>query len=382
MPNDKTTIRLLIAISVRHGYQRDTIEGITQYCHRHPGWTLLHDLDAEPSVELLRHMAGKFDAVIAECYDKTFLEELAGLRQPTVLVNQLQHTPCPLPSCWVDITRATEMAVEHFQDLGFRDFTAFHLHFPSRADLFHRAVVARGGRFHPCPEIDPDPANREEMRPHMDAWLQRLPKPIGVLGANITAARYLVTTATECGFQVPDDLAVLALGYDSLLSQLTEPPLSTIDLNNRQVGFEATRIVWDLLHGRAGSGIEVPIEPKGVIQRQSTDTHAIDDPTTLDALQYIRENAVHGATVNDVLRAVPVSRSTLERNLRRYLTRSIHGQILHVRLQQARDMLRNTDLPVVDIAHRCGFGHRSRLHEQFRRRFGQTPHQFRRQNPS
>jgi AraC-like DNA-binding protein len=53
--------------------------------------------------------------------------------------------------------------------------------------------------------------------------------------------------------------------------------------------------------------------------RRSTDELAIDDPLIAAAARYIRENACRGATVQEVLRQVPMSRTVLEQKFRRYL---------------------------------------------------------------
>jgi LacI family transcriptional regulator len=48
------------------------------------------------------------------------------------------------------------------------------------------------------------------------------------------------------------------------------------------------------------------VSPLGITIRRSTDELAIDDPL-IAAARYIRENACRGATVQEVLRLVPLS---------------------------------------------------------------------------
>jgi AraC family transcriptional regulator len=48
-----------------------------------------------------------------------------------------------------------------------------------------------------------------------------------------------------------------------------------------------------------------------------------------------------------------------------------------VRLEEARVLLNDTDLPVAAIAARCGFSHAQHLSTSFRRDTGLTPSQFR-----
>jgi AraC-like DNA-binding protein len=53
---------------------------------------------------------------------------------------------------------------------------------------------------------------------------------------------------------------------------------------------------------------------------------------------------------------------------------------MELRLGRARDLLRNVrlyDLPVTEVAARCGFADPSHFARRFRGRFGQSPVQFR-----
>jgi len=55
-------------------------------------------------------------------------------------------------------------------------------------------------------------------------------------------------------------------------------------------------------------------------------------------------------------------------------------RLMELRLGRARDLLRNVrlyDLPVTEVAARCGFADPSHFARRFRRRFGQSPVQFR-----
>jgi len=81
--------------------------------------------------------------------------------------------------------------------------------------------------------------------------------------------------------------------------------------------------------------------------------------------------------VDDVLRAAPMSRSSLERGLRKALGRSPRDELLRVRLEGARRLLAETDLKLSAVAQRSGFRHAQRLCERFRAAFGETPGRYR-----
>ena len=104
---------------------------------------------------------------------------------------------------------------------------------------------------------------------------------------------------------------------------------------------------------------------------------AVEDEMIAAALQLIRENACSGIRVADVLDAVPVSRSKLERDFRDLLGRSPNAEIRRVQLDRVRQLLVETDLNLAALAAHTGFTRAEYLHV-FKEEFGQTPGQFRR----
>jgi LacI family transcriptional regulator len=148
--------------------------------------------------------------------------------------------------------------------------------------------------------------------------------------------------------------------------------------NAELVGFRAAELLSDLMDRKQPPQREYLIPPLGVATRQSTDVVAIDDPEISAALRYIREHACRGISVKDVLANVPVSRSTLERQMRKYLKRSPQQEIRSVQLKRARELLAATDLSMQQIAHRCGFIHPEYMHVVFRRELKMTPGEYRR----
>ena len=86
--------------------------------------------------------------------------------------------------------------------------------------------------------------------------------------------------------------------------------------------------------------------------------------------------------MEEVVRNNLVSRSTLERQVRKYLGRTPQEEIRYVQVKRVRELLLTTDLPAERIATLCGFEHPEYMHVVFKRITGTTPGEFRRQaNP-
>jgi LacI family transcriptional regulator len=116
----------------------------------------------------------------------------------------------------------------------------------------------------------------------------------------------------------------------------------------------------------------------GIAIRQSTDVLAIDDPDVAAAVRYIREHACRGAVVDDILRAVPVSRSILERRFRKALDCSPQALIRRTQLKRVKQLLVDTDLPLAKISELAGFKHHEHMCTVFKREVGDSPGAYRR----
>ena len=75
----------------------------------------------------------------------------------------------------------------------------------------------------------------------------------------------------------------------------------------------------------------------------------------------------------ELARLADLSLRQLERLFRRHLGRSLGEHYLGLRLDRARDLLRQTSLSVLETALACGFSSASHFSRSYRRRFGQAP---------
>jgi LacI family transcriptional regulator len=96
------------------------------------------------------------------------------------------------------------------------------------------------------------------------------------------------------------------------------------------------------------------------------------------AVQFIREHACRPISVAGVLRRLSVSRASLEPRFRDVLGRTIHQEIHRVRIERARMLLAETDLPIKQIARQTGFKTVQYLTRAFGRLAGEPPAAFRR----
>ena len=99
----------------------------------------------------------------------------------------------------------------------------------------------------------------------------------------------------------------------------------------------------------------------------------IADEKLLRVLRRMEGNIEAPQSRAELARIVGVSVRQLERLFRRHLGHGIHRQYSSMRLERARQLLRETTLPVLDVAIATGFSSSSQFARAYKRTFGEPP---------
>lgn len=211
------------------------------------------------------------------------------------------------------------------------------------------------------------------------AFLKESPKPVGILAMNDRVGTWAVHWATQLGFAIPEQVAVLGVG-DSDLSRLCSPPMSTIRLQSDEIGFQAAQLLHQILLGEAKSKRDLDFPPLRIVLRESTMGPQRSAITDIDrAIQFIEEKACDGIRTQDVANEVRISLRALEQEFKKSVGRTIGSLIQEIRLNRAKHLLETTDLSTQRIASMIGFTHYSCLNRMTARTLGMTPIQYRKQ---
>jgi LacI family transcriptional regulator len=174
-------------------------------------------------------------------------------------------------------------------------------------------------------------------------------------------------------------VAILGGDYDELLSDASHPALSGILTPAQQIGYQAAKLLHQQIQGKKVLQKDTFITSGKVVERLSTEVLAIDDPQTLQAIQYLQAHACENITVDDILRKVPMARRALERKFKSLLGRSPAKEICHIRIQRARKLLAETNLSMQDIAEACGYTSYTYLGNVFKKETGISPGLYRKE---
>ncbi len=98
------------------------------------------------------------------------------------------------------------------------------------------------------------------------------------------------------------------------------------------------------------------------------------------ARQYIEKNFAKNLKLDEVARANGFSASVFGRGLKSVMGMGFSAYLRKVRLDQAKKLLRSTQLPIQQISLECGFGNLQYFFDLFKRSTGNTPQEFRAKN--
>ncbi len=377
----KRHVALIIETSGVYG--RTVLSGIIRYMRVHESWSVFleqRDLRKQPPSWLDTWQG---DGIISRATTPRLAQAIQCTGVPLVELTD-RHGESLLPQVRSDDAAIGRMGAEHLLERGFNRFAfcGFSREAWSRRreEAFKATVLERSGvdcQVYNSPWHGPAANSWDEERSQLESWLASCETPLGILACNDVRGQHIHEACANLGMSVPEQVAILGVDNDDLICRLCTPPLSSVMPNAEAVGFRAAETLAKLMDGQQDVQPVSLLPPIGIATRQSTDVVAINDRAVADALQYIRLHACEGLTVDEVVGANKVSRSTLERQVRKFLRRTPQEEIRRVQVNRAQELLMTTKLSLEKIAPMCGFEHPEYLHVVFKRVTGQTPGEFR-----
>lgn len=376
-------MKVALIIETSSAYGRDLLSGIVRFMRMHDEWSVFleqRDLWKQPP-SWLNDWHG--DGIISRATTPELLEAIDKTGVPLVEVTD-RGGEVEMPQVRSDDVAIGRLGAEHLFDRGFQRFGFCGFKdeaWSQRRETGFVQTVEENSKAQ-CWRYNSTwhgPAARsweDEKQCIMD-WLQEMVPPFAVMASNDVRGQQVLDACSELGLKVPEQAAVIGVDNDELLCRLCSPPLTSVIPNAKTVGFRAAETLSQLMSGKKTAKPIQLIEPLGVSIRQSTDVVAIEDRDIAAALHYIRKNACRSLTVAEVVENNAVSRSTLERQLRKHLGRTPQEEIRRVQVRRAKELLSTTDFSADKIAGLCGFEHSEYLHVVFKRFTGMTTGEFR-----
>ncbi len=123
---------------------------------------------------------------------------------------------------------------------------------------------------------------------------------------------------------------------------------------------------------------------RDLIRRISTDlvssVYPGASPLIARSLRYIKSNFTRKIKLTDISSELHINPSYFSALFSQEMGRPFTDYILELRISKAKDLLRNTNMDIVDISGASGFENQSYFTKIFRKRTGLTPRQYRQES--
>jgi LacI family transcriptional regulator len=365
-----------------HGYGQNILLGLSKFVHEHPEW-VLHLVQSDSPI-LEEDLRGwNPDGVISGIVDLPLDVKEAHYSRPWVSVLAQPNDP-EIPFVTIDEDAVGRMAADYFITRQFKHFAYLgnneHEFSTQRADAFEYALKEKGfscsTMLYPTKMYGTNKRRRTAIDRKKTKWLMKLPKPVAVFACDDWEAFQFIQFCRQQGARVPEEVAVMGVGNDELLCNVSQPPLSSIRNPFEKVGYDAAVLLDRILCGKTVKKMHF-LPPSGLICRKSSDVLRVGDPVLEMALAFIQDHISEPINVADMLKHVQISRTLLERKFQAELGRTPLVEIRRQRVRRAQQLLADTNLSIANVAAASGFNSDIRFSTVFKKLTGQTPSDFR-----
>ena len=366
--------KVCVALPTSKHLHRQMIEGIVGYARERGSWQLFLVTEDDPRDGLRQARIWGATGVIAMEHGDACVREALKLGVPAVVYNGRFGKPPPRTVCLErDQMNVGKTAADYFLDRGYRSFAFVGASHPARWNDERRKGFVRRLREAGCAAVSCD---LSEDISAVRKFLGSLPPGTALFAAHDPAAQRILGLCLELGITVPERLAVLGVDDDCVICEAMTPPLSSIALDGVSSGRQAAQILERLMSGKRVYPV-LKLDFPRVVTRQSTDTNRVADTVLSRVLTRITDDLSKPLRLNAIAAELGCSARTLELKAQKVFGCPLKAKVDRLRLNEAVRLLTNSDLPVQEVAERCGFCGASHLGRKMRAAFGYSPSVFR-----
>ena len=287
-----------------------------------------------------------------------------------------------------------QIATEAFQLLarrGIEHFAYIHpyamnedvSHSPVRAEAFVRMAKEAGFDCAECQRKERKTADWAASMIALATELSALPRPCGIMAYNDRVAREVINACNYAKLRIPEQIQIVGVDNQEDICENVQPRLTSIEPDFFGLGKLAAQRMEELLDkGQTQNHMMCGVQR--IAERDTTRDLSGAARLVTSAEKLIHSHACQGLppspkglTVQNLATALHVSRSLLEMRFSKVREEGVAVAIRRRKLEEVCRMLKETDLPIGEIAYRCGFPAQTHLNALFHRTFGTTLRAYR-----
>lgn len=378
--------KIILLSDFAEEYGKNLLRGIARYSKDHGPWTFCRmpayyrdTIGIDGILAWAREW--KADGIIGQFYNNDEVRRFKKANIPLIAQDYKERLR-DVPNITGAYKEAGRMAAEYFMKKGFKNFAFYGFKnivwSRERAEGFKERLKEAGYDVHLYERMDSRATDLWHYKPStLTRWLKSLPKPVALMTCDDNLGNHITEASRQIKIKIPDEIAVLGVDNDEMLCDLSDPPLSSIDLDTEKCGYEAARLMHKMIDQGCGKFDDIVVQPTQVVSRMSTDIFASADKYIVEALRYIHENLDKNLKVNQVLKEVPMSRRSLEKRFVMTTGYPVYEYIYNKRIEKFTQKLLETDMTIFEIAVDLGLSDSKNIARQFKQVKGLTPVAYR-----
>jgi LacI family transcriptional regulator len=346
--------RVLMALE---WYDPKIHEGIAHFA-KEAGWIL--DASMARTSTMPEHWEGDGIITLLNEDNSKYLSCIKALSLPTVSIGYSLQDHYPI--LVGDHEKTGALAAEHFLERNFRKFAFVFFDNGTlekeRCAGFEKALKKSAKPYQLQKWKNPirtKTRSYREVRDWLVEQLKSAPKPLAVMAQNDDSAILILYACIDAGISVPEEVAVIGADNNPLICDFAPIPLSSVDCDLHTLGYNAGKLLNNLIHGKKSPAKPLLSPPKGVVLRRSTDIPAIENPIIAKAVRFIWDHYTEPINVETIIKLTGMSRSLIYHEFDIAIGSSIAKEITRCRINKAKDLLARSDLSVNEIFPLCGF---------------------------
>ncbi len=381
--------KIILLIDISEEYGQNLMKGVVKYSKENGPWIFCRmplfyreTLGMQGIVDFAKEWEA--DGIIAQLYNDLDIKKVldAGI---FLIVEDFKERFDDIPNITGGYFEAGKLGAEYFLQKGFKNFAFYGFKnivwSRERSQGFEKHLATQGFTVY---YFDHDQTPSRELwhyKPSaLSNWLQGLPKPIAIMACDDERGQHITEACKHAKIQIPEEIAVLGVDNDIMTCNLSDPPLSSIDLDTEKGGYEAARLMDKMITKKIALHYDIIVMPTQVITRQSTDIASANDKYIARALKFIHQNIDNRINVIDVIKQVPLSRRALEKRFQETTGTGVYNYIYNLQIQKFAQRLLETDKTIFEIAIESGFDNSKNISRQFKQVKGCTPIEYRKKH--
>ncbi|MGL5272473.1 MAG: XylR family transcriptional regulator, partial [Phocaeicola sp.] len=245
-------IRLILLIDFTESFSYQLLKGILAYSSNHSPWVICR---MPPSYKQNHGIEGvlewaktwRADAIIGRFNNE---ENVDLFRQNGIIAIAQDYKSrfSNIPNITGDYNKTGRIAAEFFLNKGFQQFAFYGYRdtvwSQERCEGFFECISEHGFKdyFYSYQDQSLDDLWFYEAEPLLN-WLKSLPPSTALMACDDNQGNRIAEICKANNIKVPDQIAIIGVDNDDIICNLSDPPLSSINHNIIQGGFEAAALI-------------------------------------------------------------------------------------------------------------------------------------------